>query len=194
MRKVFASIAVVTAVAVGGLTVAAVNPLAAVSAKGGQVPTTSQPAADQTGHVHRHGRRHLRGRILNQGLKKVVKDGKITEDQATAVRDAVKDRAKLAGKRFAKAHTRTVEAAAQAIGITPDELRTALKGGQSVAQVAQSKQVDPQKVIDALVSAGTARVDQAVTAGKIKAERAAKIKERLPQAAAKIVNRVPKQH
>lgn len=43
---------------------------------------------------------------------------------------------------------------AEVIGVTPAELRAALQSGQSIAQVAQANNVDPQKVIDALVAAG----------------------------------------
>lgn len=43
---------------------------------------------------------------------------------------------------------------AEAIGVTPEELRTALQSGQSIAQVAQAHGVDPQKAIDALVAEG----------------------------------------
>lgn len=54
--------------------------------------------------------------------------------------------------------------AAGAIGISVDELRTALQSGQSIAQVAQSKNVDPQKVIDALVTNVTADLPERITA------------------------------
>jgi hypothetical protein len=47
-----------------------------------------------------------------------------------------------------------LDAAATAIGITTDELRTELQAGKTIAQVAQAHNVDPQKVIDVLVAAG----------------------------------------
>lgn len=40
------------------------------------------------------------------------------------------------------------------IGISEAELKTAIQSGQSLAQIAQAKGVDPQKVIDALVAQG----------------------------------------
>lgn len=54
--------------------------------------------------------------------------------------------------------------AAGAIGISVDELRSALQSGQSIAQVAQAKNVDPQKVIDALVTNVTADLPERITA------------------------------
>lgn len=53
-------------------------------------------------------------------------------------------------------------AAAEAIGITADELRTALQDGQSIAQVAEAEGVDLQTVIDALVANGTERLEEAI--------------------------------
>jgi len=52
--------------------------------------------------------------------------------------------------------------AAEAIGITEDELRTALEGGQSIAQVAEANDVEVQTVIDAMVAAGTERLEAAI--------------------------------
>lgn len=53
------------------------------------------------------------------------------------------------------------EAAAKALGITVDELRTALKDGKSIADIAEEKGVDKQKVIDAMVAAAEQRLDEA---------------------------------
>ncbi|MEO6318074.1 MAG: hypothetical protein ABIP36_04750 [Acidimicrobiales bacterium] len=54
--------------------------------------------------------------------------------------------------------------AAEALGVTEDELRTALEGGQSLAQVAEAEGVDVQTVIDALVADGTERLEEAIAA------------------------------
>ena len=52
--------------------------------------------------------------------------------------------------------------AAEAIGITEDELRAALEDGQSIAQVAEANGVDVQTVIDAMVAAATERLEAAI--------------------------------
>ena len=85
-----------------------------------------------------------------------------------------------------------VEAAAKAIGIEPKELVQAVRGGQTIAQVAQSKGVDPQDVVSAIVTAIDAKIDQAVADGKLPADRAAKAKERVPALADRFVNNLPK--
>src|SRR4051812_45419368 len=46
---------------------------------------------------------------------------------------------------------------AKTIGISTSDLQTALKGGQTIAQVAQAHKVDPQTVIDAVVNDLTAK-------------------------------------
>ena len=56
-----------------------------------------------------------------------------------------------------------VKDAAGVIGITPKELLTDLKGGQSIAEVATAHGIAPQTVIDKLVTDASTRVDEAVT-------------------------------
>lgn len=69
-----------------------------------------------------------------------------------------------------------LDAAAEAIGITDDELRTALRSGSSIAEVAAANDVEVQSMIDALVAAATERIDEAVADGRIDAERAEALK------------------
>lgn len=75
-----------------------------------------------------------------------------------------------------------LEIVARAIGIPTDDLVTAVRSGQSVADVARSKSVDPAKVVDALVAEATSRLQARVEAGKITQaqadERLAKQRER----------------
>ena len=77
---------------------------------------------------------------------------------------------------------------AKALGISETELRDQLRSGKTIAEVAKAKGVDVQKVIDALVSDASARIDQAVTDKHITAERAASIKEGLKDRITHVVN------
>jgi uncharacterized protein (DUF433 family) len=81
-----------------------------------------------------------------------------------------------------------LDEAATALGITPAELRTALESGKTIAQVAKDKGVDVQKVIDALVAAASARIDQAVTAGKLTPAQATTRKAELKDRITTLVN------
>jgi DNA-directed RNA polymerase specialized sigma subunit len=77
---------------------------------------------------------------------------------------------------------------ATTIGITRDQLRTELQGGKTIAEVAKAHDVDPQKVIDAIVAESTKRIDEAVTNGKLTSDQAAKLKANLSDVASHIVN------
>jgi hypothetical protein len=77
---------------------------------------------------------------------------------------------------------------AKDLTMTPAELKAALRGGQSIAALAKSKNVDPQKIIDDLMAGVTTRIDAAVTAGKITTAQAAKMKARLTAGITAFVN------
>ncbi len=81
-----------------------------------------------------------------------------------------------------------VKVAAGVIGISPADLAQQLRAGKSIAQVATDHHVDVQTVIDAIVKAGTDRIEAAKNAGKIPAARAARLEARLPALADKLVH------
>ena len=81
-----------------------------------------------------------------------------------------------------------IKDAAGVIGIDAKDLATAVRGGQSVAEVATAHGVNPQAVIDKLVADGTTRIDAAATAGKITPERATQMKSHLTERVTKLVN------
>jgi hypothetical protein len=85
-----------------------------------------------------------------------------------------------------------LKVSAATIHISVQELRTDLRNGQSIAQVAQSKGVDPKTVEDAIVKAADAKIAALVQKGRITSERAAKLTARVPALAQRVVNRVPK--
>ena len=105
---------------------------------------------------------------LNETLKPLVDAGTITQAQADAVIAALK-----ADMPERREHGRGgkggagVEVAAQALGMTADELHTALKGGQTLAQIAESKGVNVQVVVDALVASATNQINEKVASGDI---------------------------
>lgn len=82
----------------------------------------------------------------------------------------------------------TLDAAAETIGITEDDLRDALRDGETIAEVAEAQGVEPQTVIDALVADATTRIDDAIADGELDADQAAELKEDLPERMANLVN------
>jgi lipoate-protein ligase A len=81
-----------------------------------------------------------------------------------------------------------LDVAAEALGIPEDDLREALRDGQTIAEVAEAQDVDPQAVIDALVADATARIDEAVADGDLDADEAEEIKADLPERITDLVN------
>ena len=105
---------------------------------------------------------------LGETLKPLVDAGTITQAQADAVIAAIKADMPQHGEHGPGAKGGPgLEIAAQALGMSADELHTALEGGQTLAQVASDKGVNVQVVIDALVAERTTHINQEVTDGKL---------------------------
>lgn len=68
---------------------------------------------------------------------------------------------------FKPAVNTVLDAAAKALTITTGELKTQLKAGKSIADVAAAKQIDLQTVKDAILAAVKNQLDTRVKAGKI---------------------------
>ena len=81
--------------------------------------------------------------------------------------------------------------AADAIGISADDLRTGLESGKSIAAVATEHGVDPKKVIDALVADAKTHLAQAVTDGKLTQAQADERSADLEARITKLVNSTP---
>ena len=105
---------------------------------------------------------------LRETLKPLLDNGTLTQAQVDAVVGALKAAAPLGDHRGGpRGGGADLSIAASTIGVTADDLRTALQSGQSIADVAKSKNVDPQAVIDAMVAAMKQRLTESVTAGKL---------------------------
>ena len=111
---------------------------------------------------------------LRDALKPLLDNNTLTQAQIDAVVKALQD-ARPAGKGGRPGphggigggpFGADLSGAATAIGVTADEVRAALKAGQSLADLATSKGVDPQKVIDALLAPIVEHEKTAVTNNK----------------------------
>ena len=108
---------------------------------------------------------------LQEVLKPLVDDGTITQAQADKVVAALVAARPVDGPGGHRGHGGRIgfglDIVATTLGITADEVRTALQSGQSIADLAVSKGKTAQDVIDAVVAEATTRINAAVTAGKI---------------------------
>ncbi|MBI2706477.1 MAG: hypothetical protein HYX32_14485 [Actinobacteria bacterium] len=171
MKKLVLSAGFVAAMAATSLAVATLAPIELALAKGATSAQTSERSKSPR----------------DQALEQLVNDGTISEEQRTKILDKLKKFRSRAG-RFIESSRKEVAAV---LGITPDQLREERRGGKSIAEVAQNRGIDPQKVIDDLVAKASQRVDEAVAAGDLPADRAAKIKSKLPEIITRIVNGKP---
>lgn len=80
-----------------------------------------------------------------------------------------------------------LDEAAEAIGISEDELQTALDSGATIAEVAEANGVDRAVVIDAMVDAKAERIEAKVAEGRITQEEA---DAKLAQTESRITDRV----
>ena len=78
--------------------------------------------------------------------------------------------------------------AAETIGVDEEALWEALDNGKTVAEVAQETNVDPQTVIDALIAAETAWIDEMLAEGELSEEEAAEWRTEISEYAAEFVN------
>jgi hypothetical protein len=81
-----------------------------------------------------------------------------------------------------------LDSVAKALGISTADLKTDLAKGQSIAQIAKSKNIDVNKVIDALVADASARIDQAQKDGHLTQAQADKAKTDLKTRNTDLVN------
>jgi uncharacterized protein (DUF433 family) len=103
----------------------------------------------------------------------------------TRLVDSTHPRAAIRTELRKQLSSEAVRVAAKAIGITPKELATEVKGGKTVAQVATDHQKNPQDVINALVTAIDKRID---ASAKLSADRKATIKAKMPARVTNFVN------
>ena len=82
----------------------------------------------------------------------------------------------------------SLQTVAKDLNMSAADLKKALQGGQSIAALAKSKNVDPQKIINDLVTDATTRIDAAASSGKITAAQATKMKANLTTAIGAFVN------
>jgi hypothetical protein len=172
------------AIGLAGLTAGAGAGLVLTGGSGGAsaqsspttTPDTTAPAGGSDGSNGSNGTERPAGKDLNARLKEIlaplVEKGTITQAQADAVIAAIEAARPAEGPhgRFGRGPGGPgkgfgLDEAAAALGMTVDELRTALAGGQSFADIAKSKGVDLAKVTDALVAAYTKHEQDEVTAG-----------------------------
>jgi len=183
MHKRAVTVAVAGAVSLAGLGV-----VAASTSVGAVAATTGSESASPS----------FTDRLtaIKDALKGLVTDGTITQQQADQVATTLNDSEALRGGHGHGGHGgfgghgllgMGVETAAEALGLTKEELRTELREGNTLAEIAEAEGVQTQVLVDALVASATERVEQSVTDERITRERADEIIAALPERIATFV-------
>ena len=159
---------------------------AAIGAFGAQ-PMTAL-AADSSTTETQTATARTPGQWMTDALKGLVDKGTITQQQSDAVATALKDAKPERGFAGGGKHASFAKAA-EVIGISETDLREAMKT-KSLADIAKEKNVDVQKVIDALVADENTRIDQAVKDGKLTQAQADERKSNVQDRVTQMVNNV----
>lgn len=147
---------------------------------------TTTPSSEETD-------RPDRGQHLRDALQPLVDEGTITQAQGDAVIAAL-EAARPAGGPGMGRHGPGpgLDAAATALGMSQDELRAALQEGQSLAEIAQGRGIDPQVVIDAVLADLQAHLAEEVASGEHTQEEAdAKLAEATGRITAMVNGEMP---
>ena len=117
-------------------------------------PATPAPAADPA-----------KGDWAKSVLDGLVAKGTITQAQADEILAALNAARPAHGPGPGRGGFGKLDAAAKVLGMSVEDLRSALEGGKSLATVAREKGIDVAKIVDALVAEFKAHLDQEVASG-----------------------------
>lgn len=188
-------------VAVGGTALAASAPTDS-STQGSSMPDSSSedtgtPDDAGTEGSDDAGRAADRLQRIRDALSGLVGDGSLSQEQADEVAETLDGSDALGGRGGqggpgepgGPGHLigQGLDAAATALGLTETEVREAVRGGQTLAELADSQGVDVQAVVDALLAEGEQELSDAVAAGRVTQERADEIAAALPERLAEMV-------
>lgn len=136
-------------------------------------------------------------KIMTAALDQQLKDGKITQTQYDKLKTNLSSMAakvvngKAHGNKLGRVgHVGIHEDAALAtlLGLTAEELETAVKSGKSLATIAAEKNISVQTVIDHVTKTLSAHLDEKLAEGTLTQEEVDKIKATLSTRATEIVN------
>jgi polyhydroxyalkanoate synthesis regulator phasin len=139
----------------------------------------------------------------DQVLDQAVAEGNLTQEQADRMRERPEEGfgPGMRGPRGfgmrgpdmggGDPESSPVAIAAEALGMTADELLTELQGGKSIADVANERGVDPQTIADSILASMKDNLAQAVADGKITQEQADQMLSRMEERAVDLDCAVP---
>ena len=184
--------------------VAVVAAAAAVVAAGGAVAATrdTSPAEERQALLADAARRlDVTPAALADALEEAmaarvdaaVADGRLTREHGDALKDRIREGGIPLGIPHRLGHRGRfghLEAAAQYLGVEAAALRSELRSGKSLAQVARDRGRSVDGLVDALVADAERRLDEAVAAGRLTEARKRELVAGIRDAIAARVDRV----
>jgi hypothetical protein len=121
-----------------------------------------------------------RAEVIANALAELVEDGTITQEQADQVAETLDEQlpARGPGGLGGPGHhgvVRSLDTAAEELGLTREELHEQLRSGATLAEIAEEQGVDIDDLVTALVAAAEEDLAAAVEAGRLDQERADEI-------------------
>jgi hypothetical protein len=194
VRRLSALVAALAAVAVLGTAV--------TSASAADSPSLADDVAARLGITPEKLRTAFRDALAAR-IDAAVEAGKLTAEQGAKLKERLANANGLGLRlrgRLAMKHPRLVHgihARAHRLGpvtkyldISPQELRSQLRSGKSLAQIATAQGKTPDGLVDAITAPAKARLAKAVEKGRLTQQRADELLSRLTDAVEKAVQRV----
>lgn len=137
---------------------------------------------------------------INAEIDEAVADGKLTDAQADRYRERAADKVAAMvdesgehrGRGGRDRHDRfndgDCDELAALLGTDCETLKTSLKAGQTPAEIAESNDIEPQTVIDALVAEMNTEIDAKVESGDLTEAKADALRARLTNGITEFVN------
>lgn len=122
---------------------------------------TSTDSTDSTDRAAEHETR------LRETLQALVEDGTLTEAQLDSVVEALGAAGPMGGGGGHGMRGAGLSTVAEILGLTEDEVRTAIEGGQTLAELADANGSSADELIDALVADLQTHLDEEVTEGDL---------------------------
>ena len=169
------------------------TPVLSLALLGGMAAAAFQPQDVRTAaHPERVERAKPPLPKLEEILDKLVLEGRITATQREAILAAVQQAAHAEEQKrpFSwKGHLEAyLKTSATFLAMTEADLRTALRSGKSLAEIAATKGKARDALIAAISAPALAKVDEALAAARITAEQAAAAKTQIAEAVGKLVD------
>jgi AraC-like DNA-binding protein len=115
-------------------------------------------------------------------INQAVQEGRLSREQADRIIQRINSGqgpGRPGGPGVGVGRGAAVEAAAQAVGMTREQLGAELRSGKSLAEVAQARNVSREELKSRILAGLKARLDAAVARGGLTAERAQQIADRM---------------